>query len=252
MDIWGDLPESQISARQILTAIADLIQAHNDDLDAHLEAGQSLQSHKASDIIDHLARSVVRDKLDFDRFTIDVHFDTIDAWNKSANVWLNAISEMEIFTTSVSNDQQYAYIAPGDSQQDAGNFTQNPTWQTRVLVPNATSQLIYIQQGDISNPDGFGFKILNGTMYAFWVTDDNVEHTYSLGAFSTSAYMLLRCECVNGDTIKFYINDVLVYTLAFPVLMSTFVIMHYRVKTTTTAVRRIYVQNLHWDADYSN
>lgn len=63
MDVWGDLPKSQVDNSTVDDEIDALIQAHLDDPDAHLEVGQSLQSHKASEIIDHLASSIIEDKI---------------------------------------------------------------------------------------------------------------------------------------------------------------------------------------------
>ena len=61
--IWGLLAKSQTDSEKIEEAIARLILEHNDDEEAHLGAGQSLQSHKASEIIDHLIGSIISDKI---------------------------------------------------------------------------------------------------------------------------------------------------------------------------------------------
>lgn len=60
---WGDLQKSQVDPHTIDEEIDDKIQAHDDDPDAHLDPTQSLQSHKASEIIDHLAESIIEDKI---------------------------------------------------------------------------------------------------------------------------------------------------------------------------------------------
>ena len=60
---WGMLEKSQTDPEKIEEAIARLIAEHNNDEAAHLGAGQSLQSHKASEIIDHAISSVVSDKI---------------------------------------------------------------------------------------------------------------------------------------------------------------------------------------------
>ena len=62
--VWGNLYKSQISLEKIETAVLRMIQDHEDDEDAHLEAGESLYSHKASEIIDHLINSIITDKID--------------------------------------------------------------------------------------------------------------------------------------------------------------------------------------------
>jgi len=62
--VWGLLLKSLVSNETIEQAIARLITAHNDDEEAHTGVGQSLQSHKGSEIIDHIAESVLNDKLE--------------------------------------------------------------------------------------------------------------------------------------------------------------------------------------------
>jgi hypothetical protein len=64
MDTWGMLPKSQINPSTVDEEIAALVAVHEADPDAHLEVGESLQSHKASEIIDHIAKSIVEDKID--------------------------------------------------------------------------------------------------------------------------------------------------------------------------------------------
>lgn len=61
--IWGDMNRATNDPTGIDEAISTAITAHDDDPEAHLGADQSLQSHRASEIIDHLAESVVNDKL---------------------------------------------------------------------------------------------------------------------------------------------------------------------------------------------
>ncbi len=249
---WGLLEKSQVDDEKIEEAIDRIVGNHNDNEDAHLAAGQALQSHKASEIIDHAARSVVRDKLDFDRFTIDEHFSTIDAWNKSAGVFLDNIAQMSLTTTAVTNNRQQAYITPGDSQGDAAADIQNPIWETRVQFAYNTSQEIYIIQGDLDAPAGWGFKVVNNTMYAVWIDNASVEHTVSLGTISLNHFYRLRCELVYGVSLKWYRDDELVHTETTFILSNSMIFMWYSIKTTTTASRIMYVQNLHWDADYSN
>lgn len=60
---WEMLPKSQDDNSLITDAIGDAIADHNADVDAHLGTNESLQSHRAAEIIDHLAESVVNDKL---------------------------------------------------------------------------------------------------------------------------------------------------------------------------------------------
>jgi len=62
-ETWEMMPKSQDDTSLISDAIDQAISDHNDDVDAHLGTDQALQSHRAAEIIDHLAESVVNDKL---------------------------------------------------------------------------------------------------------------------------------------------------------------------------------------------
>lgn len=61
--IWGDMGRTTGDPTTIDQAIGEAIDAHLSDPDAHLDVTGSLQSHRASEIIDHLAESVVNDKI---------------------------------------------------------------------------------------------------------------------------------------------------------------------------------------------
>lgn len=61
--IWGNLNRAVNDETLIDEAIGEAITAHNDNPDAHLGDEQALQSHRAAEIIDHLAESVVNDKI---------------------------------------------------------------------------------------------------------------------------------------------------------------------------------------------
>lgn len=61
--IWGSLDRAVNDDTKIDEAIEIAIDAHMANPDAHLGAGESLQSHRAAEIIDHRAESVVNDKI---------------------------------------------------------------------------------------------------------------------------------------------------------------------------------------------
>jgi len=61
-EVWGMLPKSQDDSETIEQAIVRLIQAHKDDNTAHALTGQSIDVHRKSEVIDHLAGSILADK----------------------------------------------------------------------------------------------------------------------------------------------------------------------------------------------
>lgn len=249
--IWGDLLKSQTDSETIEQAIARIVQQHDDDASAHLDTNQSLESHKAADIIDHLARSVYRDKLAFDRFQIDEHFSSLDAWSKTSGVTLSALGEVTLATTASTNNTQNLYAAPGDSQQEGGANANDPIFEARVKLDQITNQNVYIMHGDPDVPDGYGFKVVNGTLSVMYYDNASAEQLHTISGITLTDWNLYRCEFVNGVSLKYYINGTLVYTVTSAVGNSAGNYFFVRLKTTTTAIKKAYVQSLHYDEAYS-
>ena len=117
---WGNLLKSQISAEKIEAAILRMIQNHEDDADAHLEIGESLQSHKASVIIDHIAGSVVSDKIEDDAI-LERHRYSISALQRLISMFPELAAKMakKVWTGiagdegpyDFSFDYEYMYVA---------------------------------------------------------------------------------------------------------------------------------------------
>jgi len=60
---WGMLAKALDDAQTINEAITEAIAAHEADSNAHLGAGESLETHRAGEVIDHPAESIVPDKI---------------------------------------------------------------------------------------------------------------------------------------------------------------------------------------------
>ena len=78
---WENIPKNQIDSETIEQAIARMILAHVNDESAHLGVGQSLQSHKASAIIDHATKSVLFDNLSAQELIYSTSFENQDAFS---------------------------------------------------------------------------------------------------------------------------------------------------------------------------
>jgi len=61
--LWGLLAKTTEDSTTIDEEIDAKIEAHNDDPDAHNLADQALEVHRQSEVIDHLAESIVNDKI---------------------------------------------------------------------------------------------------------------------------------------------------------------------------------------------
>lgn len=247
---WGDMEKNQVDPEKIEEAIDRIVAAHNDDPEAHLGADQSLASHKGYEIIDHVVRSVVRDKINFDRFQIDEHFSTIDTWTKTAGVTLDAISHCTLYTGSTINTERRLYAQPGDTMIEQTLVTQHPTWETQVALADIDNQIAYIIQGDESDYAGRGFKIINNEIFYCWWGTDDVEHTGKVGEITENKWIRYRCEVTSDLDIKFYLDNELVHTEVAPAMKESVMFMYYYIKNTAANGKYLTVAGLHWDADY--
>jgi hypothetical protein len=250
---WEELAKNQTDNETVEEAIDRLIQAHDDDANAHLDTGQSLQSHKASEIIDHLARSILRDKLAHDRFQIETYFASLDGFTKTAGVFLNQIANAELDTTAVNGNSQSLYATASDANENGASPTNSPFWQTIVKFGSTTTQTAYICTGDPDIPVGWGFKVVNGTLYAMWVDNTDTEQTFEITGITLTNWNVFKVEFTGATSINFYVNGVLKKTVTANLptgAASTFIM--YRITTNTTAIRKMYVQELIYDEDFFN
>jgi len=109
-EVWGNLPKSQDDPELIEGAINRLISAHEADPDAHLGPGESLETHRQNEVLDHPAQSVLADKFNSynmveGRYTIGLmdytdQTGTADHRKTSLYVGLSAQSEYKGYLSS--------------------------------------------------------------------------------------------------------------------------------------------------------
>jgi hypothetical protein len=64
LPLWGQLQKALDNSETIEEAIARVVAEHNSEPEAHMNAGESLETHKTAEVLDHPANSIVGDKLD--------------------------------------------------------------------------------------------------------------------------------------------------------------------------------------------
>jgi hypothetical protein len=223
---WGAQPKSQFDNETIEEAIARLIAVHEADEESHLGVGESLQSHKASSIIDHLAASIVEDKIGKgqvtvdkqydDRFVLRPTFESLDAWD-SAAAGAGALIEIHVGLARLVTGDASGNITKIFVSTPVGSvgFDKSPVLQ--AIVDFSTSpefqdvSLFVGAQNAWASADGFGFRWdkTDGAMYCCYILS-GVETKFEIVGYDTGIANTLRCEMLdNGDTINFYVNGVL-------------------------------------------
>ncbi len=162
MGVWGMLPKSQIDSETIEGAINRLILVHEQDEESHLGTGESLQSHKASEIIDHLASSIIADKI------------------KLNEIWQRHIRSISAFLRLIAQRPDYADLI--NAQRWTGEAGENS-----VNSGTFDGEFHYIGLGVAP---GKVIKINPATMetVAIWTGDTNEDYVISLISDGTYIY----------------------------------------------------------------
>ena len=227
---WGVLPKNQTDPEKIEEAIARLIDEHNEDEEAHLGVGQSLQSHKASEIIDHIAASVIADKikdgevtvpkLGWDRFFVMPELESVDAWNKTQEGTGAAITPLTIGTvyTKCGNASGNKTILFVENPFVAVGEEKNPCLSVRLDDDGESNQDIGMAIG-YSDPFSVSQKMIgikyikaDNKIYAFYIyysggSYHEVKHEIAFAPPAGEIYKIV-VDSVN-ELIYYYINNVL-------------------------------------------
>lgn len=219
ISVWGLLPKSAIDDETIEEAINRLIAVHEADSTSHLGAGESLESHKSSDVIDHLVGSVVNDKYTMTEFSIVDDFRTITQWNTIGTVsnadWPSLSLYVEYGAVNTSKIEKeieiptpYMSTAYNSLFQVMARFDMSNTNFKAWLGPGLYSE---------TPSDGFGFVIVNNVLKACTAYGGSITYSNPI-TITLSSDHIYRAQ-LNADDAKiyFYIDGTLVATLDTPV-----------------------------------
>ncbi len=241
---WYALGRTVVDTETILEAVDTKILTHNLDPSAHGQGDESLYNHRVLEILDHIDGAVRFEHLPLDHIFGFGNFESFDGWQQHGALTPGVFGA--IIATDGDSPISTAYIWPtGAAGDDVPlDFTKNPAFQTTIQIGATTSQRIYVGAGDPSAIDagyGFGFKILNNTLYAVW-HDGSTEHTHEIVGIAGSG---LHCFRVVFDSatpaIQFYHNGDLVYTATSNLPTgAVFMLFSFFVERTSGNPRSIY------------
>ncbi len=157
------------------------------------------------------------DNLFFTKQFVMSYFESLDAWDKSV-------------TGTINNFLGYTYLQTGnisatecyiDGAGQAIEFaSKNPALAVSAKINSITNQIVYLYTGQAwlgdGTDQGFGFKIVDGTLYA--------SSKYTTGATSTETatvipgivltdYHIYRAEMTSGSKVDYYVDNVLKATI---------------------------------------
>ncbi len=218
-EVWGLLQKSQSDGQTIDEAIAAAVLAHEQDPDSHLGSGESLQSHKASEIIDHLAGSVVPDKLlrnFYSEGKMPIFWNSLDPFYISNATPTLGFGYCFIHTsdTAVST----VYMLGKDTTNFQAKFSQNPILEFDSYISVNSNAEFFIGLGDMAcSEDAYsvGFSYHGGVLYAHTYNQDtDITNEVVISGISFPSYHVFSIEYQSGVAARFFIDNTLVATIS--------------------------------------
>lgn len=225
---WGPLPKASDDPTTIDEAIAIALQAHNDDPDAHLGTGQSLQSHRVNEIIDHLALSIVNDKiangeinqskLSATELQAYITFESLDGWTHWGGSATPQILGLALSTGSTINTEAFLVSEPL-GVGDINSYDKDTYFQSAIKLNSNSNVRVYFMTGGYANDNtdsGFGFKIVDNVLSAIVVksvSGTRTEYLTTISGITLTNLNIYKAyfDVVEGN-IYFYVNGALVHT----------------------------------------
>ena len=223
-EVWQNLPKAQDNTETIEQAIARIIADHNNDTEAHLGDNQSLSSHRASEIIDHEANSIVTDKIL--EYQITPNKTTI-----AAKLYFSNFADYSLWTKYVSGGSIFGGLAyallyvPGtigkiarlsavSSEYEAGSIGESyrHTSVVRFYFDFPTYD-IFIGMGTISTAH-CGFEILNGVISAYNKSQSGTVTRQTIVGIDILQTNIYKVQVRDANHADYYINNVLVAQLS--------------------------------------
>jgi hypothetical protein len=251
-NVWEYLPKNQVDNETIEQAIARLIAVHEGASDSHLGVGESLAAHKAADVIDHPAQSVLPDKFDASWFNFFTDFVSLDAFS----IYGQASALFPGFSLRLESPDRLAYvktseILPNNRGVLYSDFVCNySSWIVDASVNDKYTiglRSSYNPYGTWLTYGGVYFIYTGGKLYAEAKSPSQTLTSSEISIDSIENIHAFRIEYISANNaIYFYIDGVLVATLgiptSFPATVCSFNAQYYAPSTIDDS--NLYVSSL--------
>lgn len=208
MEVWGDKPKSLVDSSTVDEQIAADIQDHLDDPDAHLEAGQALQSHKAAVIIDHVVGSVLADKFTMTEIMGTLFFESLDQWDVTGVIDNGVFPGCRIIPEWGYNNEcslKSSPLVPSDFLSTLYNMLFQTMCRTDDEVDYLNAWFGFLESY-VSTEPGFGFQIRSGVLYCHYKNGTDSYDFEVEGISLTSDHLYRVLYDATARTYTWYID----------------------------------------------
>lgn len=213
--VWGQLAKAQDDAETIEEAIARLIAEHESDAGAHTGAGESLETHKSQEIVDHPAGSILADKGTITEEIFRTNFEDPFLYASPANISQNDVPGFYIGIIGIDEKWRAVMSADQDPYYLYTYLTLNWMWQTTVFFSGDEVDFVFgiTSRGGAGEYDGAYFRRTSGVLRGYWSQPAGTVSTDPITIPATNQH-IFRLQYVAAEKLLyFYINGVKVATL---------------------------------------
>lgn len=212
--VWGLLPKSQTDAETIEQAIARLIAEHESDSGAHTGSGESLETHKSQEIVDHPAGSILVDKETFTEVVTRYAFESIDNWSFGDTGWVNFKGGGVVDIGSEWVEKSTNYMRQFITwPEQFWEWEQNWLIQFIAWTDEADGVTAILGFIGYSNDWGFGFEFKDGDVRGFTIIDGVYEYTSFFTIDHTDLHTYRAIYEKTDEEFRFYVDGVLKGTI---------------------------------------
>jgi hypothetical protein len=251
--IWGMLPKAQYDSTTIDEAVTAAIAAHNDDPDAHMAAGQSIDVHRANTVIDHPQGSVVGDKYTNHDFTITPDFSSVaNGYFVSTGGIFYSLAGVR-FETGGTSGTTKTLRASGQYSPAYYDGVHPTTFQFTAHMIDTTNYTAYGLAGTdgvLEVGPGLGFKFVNGTLYAVEIYvdafGDPQEVTSTIAGVTVTDPHLYRCQLDAAGVATFFVdgNQVASWTVHSNT-DAGLILFSFQIKNTAAVTKRAHFSGVY-------
>lgn len=242
VEVWGQLPKSTEDPEKIEEAIERIVDEHNEDPTSHLGPTQALESHRAAEIIDHAARSIVGDKIN----TIEDVGKCLDS-GVATGAGDAYIDDSTKDWTTDEFAGHHVLILTGDFKNLSVQIVSNTA--TRLVLANWDEEWFAIGDeygitaclaSDDVEIDGGIAQVFNG-----WRAYSTNLNAYVERTFTCNGIGLLFSTGPSMGKVKVYVDDVLQATLDLYTAQEQWRVRMWDIQWETLEERTIKVENIH-------
>jgi hypothetical protein len=245
--VWGLLTKSLTDSETIEEMVDRKIAEHEENPEAHMGDGESIDVHRKTDIVDHKVGSVVYDKTTMKEFVYTNSFDSLTGFNTGGDVDVNGENALYLYIESGAVENSFAskeFFRPSPFMTTTKDFLLQ--FLSQMDFGN-NNQKVYLGYAENSGNTGdfIGFykngatlkarvKIGASTVDSSAITcDTNEAHVYRIQHIAGENKFYFFIDGVNVATIS--------YTGADP---STDGYILFRAETNGTADGYVYILDM--------